>query len=150
MIEQEIEILLIEDSLSDAEMTLRALKKSHLANRVLHLIDGAEALDYLFANGKYIGRRIEDMPKIILLDLKMPKINGKEVLAKIKADERTRRIPVVVLTSSREDPDIQVCYSLGVNAYVVKPVEFEEFQKAISNLGLFWLIVNRPPARQSI
>jgi len=142
---QEVEVLLIEDNPSDAEMTIRALKKSNLANRLLHLKDGSEALDFLFAEGKFSQRFSEHVPKVILLDLKMPKINGIEVLAKIKSDARTRKIPVVVLTSSREDPDIQQCYSLGVNGYVVKPVEFDEFHKAISDLGLYWMIVNESP-----
>jgi two-component system response regulator len=142
---QEIEVLLVEDNESDAEMTIRALRKNNLANRLLHVKDGAEALDFLFCEGEYSGRRIEHIPKVILLDLKMPKINGKEVLQKIKSDDRTKKIPVVVLTSSKEDPDIQECYNLGVNGYVVKPVEFDEFHKAISELGLYWMIVNQPP-----
>jgi two-component system response regulator len=142
---QEIEVLLVEDNMSDAEMTIRALKKNNLANRLLHLKDGAEALDFLFGEGKYSGRQIEQIPKIILLDLKMPKVNGTEVLMKVKSDVRTRKIPVVMLTSSREDPDIRECYQLGANSYVVKPVEFDEFHKVISDLGLYWLIVNEPP-----
>ncbi|MEI9912057.1 MAG: response regulator [Bacteroidota bacterium] len=142
---QEIEVLLVEDNLSDAEMTIRALKKNNLANRLLHLKDGAEALDFLFGEGEYAGRQIEHTPKVILLDLKMPKVNGIEVLAKVKTDPRTKKIPVVVLSSSKEDPDIQECYDLGVNGYVVKPVEFDEFHKAISDLGLYWMIVNQPP-----
>jgi len=142
---QEIEILLVEDNPSDAEMTIRALKKYNLANRLLHVKDGAEALDFIFATGSYATRDIESIPNLILLDLKMPKINGKEVLQKLKEDERTKKIPIVMLTSSREDPDIKACYALGVNAYVVKPVEFDDFQKAISDLGLFWMIVNQPP-----
>jgi two-component system, response regulator len=142
---QEVEVLLVEDNLSDAEMTIRALKKNNLANKLLHVKDGAEALDFLFCEGKYSGRLMEQTPKVILLDLKMPKVNGKEVLQKIKVDNRTRKIPVVVLTSSKEDPDIRECYNLGVNGYVVKPVEFDEFHKAISDLGLYWLIVNEPP-----
>ncbi|HXU28686.1 MAG TPA: response regulator [Bacteroidia bacterium] len=142
---QETEILLVEDSASDAEMTINALKKYNLANKLLHLKDGAAALDYIFAEGKYAGRNIENKPKVILLDLKMPKINGIEVLQKIRADERTKTIPIVMLTSSKEDPDIKKCYDLGVNSYVVKPVEFDEFQKAISNLGLYWMIENQQP-----
>lgn len=142
---QGIQILLVEDSASDAEMTIRALKKNNLANKLVHLKDGADALDFVFAEGEYSERNIEDKPKVILLDLKMPKVNGIEVLQKIRADERTKTIPIVVLTSSKEDPDIKKCYELGVNSYVVKPVEFDEFQKAISNLGLFWMIVNQPP-----
>lgn len=143
--EQDIEVLLVEDNDSDAEMTIRALKKNNLANRLLHLKDGAEALDFLFSEGIYAGLQMKNTPKVILLDLKMPKVTGKEVLMRIKADTRTQKIPVVVLTSSKEDPDIQECYSLGVNGYVVKPVEFDEFHKAISDLGLYWMIVNQPP-----
>jgi len=142
---QEIEVLLVEDNASDAEMTIRALKKNNLVNKLLHLKDGAEALDFIFAEGEYSGRQMENIPKVILLDLKMPKVSGIEVLRRIKTDERTRKIPVVVLTSSKEDPDIQACYALGVNSYVVKPVDFNEFQKAISDLGLFWMIINQPP-----
>jgi two-component system, response regulator len=142
---QEVEVLLVEDNLSDAEMTIRALRKNNFANKLLHVKDGAEALDFIFCEGEYAGRQIEHTPKVILLDLKMPKVNGKEVLQRIKADERTRKIPVVVLTSSKEDPDIKECYNMGVNGYVVKPVEFDEFHKAISDLGLYWLIVNEPP-----
>jgi two-component system response regulator len=142
---KEIEILLVEDSASDAEMTIRALKKNNLANRLLHVKDGEQALDFIFAQGIYSTRQVENAPNLILLDLKMPKVNGKEVLQKLKGDERTKKIPVVVLTSSREDPDIKECYALGVNGYVVKPVEFDAFHKAISDLGLYWMIVNEPP-----
>jgi two-component system, response regulator len=139
----EIQILLVEDNSSDAEMTIASLKKNGLANKLLHVKDGAAALDYIFAEGKYAGRQVEDTPKVILLDLKMPKVNGIEVLEKIRADERTKRIPVVVLTSSKEDPDIHKCYNLGANSYVVKPVEFDKFQKAISDMGFYWMIVNQ-------
>jgi two-component system response regulator len=142
---QDVEILLVEDCESDAEMTILALKKNNILNKLIHLRDGAVALDFIFAEGIYSTRKIENKPKVILLDLKMPKVNGIEVLQKIRGDERTKTIPVVVLTSSKEDPDIKKCYDLGVNSYVVKPVEFDEFQKAISNLGLFWMIVNQPP-----
>ena len=141
----EIEILLAEDNASDAEMTIDALKKNGLANKLLHVKDGAAALDFLFAEGEYAGRNIENKPKVILLDLKMPKVNGIEVLQRIRSDERTKYIPVVMLTSSREDPDIKISYDLGVNSYVVKPVEFDEFQKAITELGLYWMIVNQQP-----
>jgi two-component system response regulator len=140
-----IEVLLVEDNASDAEMTILALNKNNLANKLLHVKDGAAALDFLFAEGEYADRQVENNPKIILLDLKMPKISGIEVLQKIRADERTKTIPVVVLTSSKEDPDIKKCYEMGVNSYVVKPVEFDEFQKAISELGLYWMIVNQQP-----
>jgi len=142
---QEIEILLVEDNASDAEMTIDALSQNNLANKLLHVKDGAEALDFIFAAGNYADRQITDKPKVILLDLKMPKVNGIEVLQKIRSDERTKNIPVVVLTSSKEDPDIKKCYDLGVNSYVVKPVEFDAFQKAISELGLYWMIVNQQP-----
>jgi two-component system response regulator len=142
---QDIEILLVEDSASDAQMTIRALTKNNIANRVLHLRDGAIALDYLFAEGEYRGRQIGNTPNVILLDLKMPKVGGIDVLRKIKSDMRTKTIPVVILSSSKEDPDIQECYRLGANGYVVKPVEFDAFYKAISNLGLYWMIINQPP-----
>ena len=142
---EQIEILLVEDNSSDAEMTIWALKTNNLANNLLHVKDGAAALDFLFAEGKYARRNMDNTLKLILLDLKMPKINGIEVLRRIRSDERTKRIPVVVLTSSKEDPDIQKCYDLGVNSYVEKPVEFDAFQKAISDLGLYWMIVNLPP-----
>jgi two-component system response regulator len=140
---KEVQILLVEDNLSDAEMTINALEKNNLANKLLHVKDGAAALDYIFAEGVYSHRNIEDKPRAILLDLKMPKVNGIEVLQRIKSDERTKTIPVVVLTSSKEDPDIKKCYALGVNSYVVKPVAFDEFQKAISEMGLYWMIVNQ-------
>ena len=144
---KEVEILLVEDNASDAEMTINALKKSNLANKLLHVKDGAAALDFIFAEGEYADRQFENKPKVILLDLKMPKVNGIEVLQKIRTDERTKTIPVVVLTSSKEDPDIKKCYELGVNSYVVKPVEFDEFQKAISEVGLYWMIVNQHHAK---
>lgn len=141
----EIEILLVEDKASDAEMTIHALKKSGLANNLLHLKDGAIALDFIFSEGEFSGRNKEYKPKVILLDLKMPKVNGIEVLQRIRNDERTKSIPVVMLTSSKEDPDIKTCYDLGVNSYVIKPVEFEAFQKVITDLGLYWMIVNQLP-----
>ena len=143
--EHDVEILLVEDNSSDAEMTIRALKKSNISYRLLHLTNGADALDYLFSEGIYLSKQFTVMPKIILLDLKMPKVNGKEVLQKIKADKRTHIIPVVVLTSWKEDPDIEDCYSLGVNGYVVKPVEFDAFEKVVSDLGLYWVLINQPP-----
>ena len=144
-----IEILLVEDSMSDAELTIRALKKKNLANHLVHLKNGAEALDFVFARGPYEGRNPSMAPRVILLDLKMPKVNGLEVLAAIRKDERTKTIPVVVLTSSREDPDIEACYALGVNSYIVKPVEFEKFMKAVSELGLYWLLLNQSPQQSS-
>lgn len=140
---QGVDILLVEDSVSDAEMTIAALKENNLANKLLHLTDGAAALDYIFAQGIYSDRNVDNKPKVILLDLKMPKVSGIEVLEAMRNDKRTKTIPVVILTSSKEDPDIRKCYELGANSYVVKPVEFEAFQKAISGLGLFWMIINQ-------
>ncbi len=141
----QVEILLIEDNPSDAELTLRALKKHNLANKVLWLKDGAEALDYIFATGSYVGRDINHIPKVILLDLKLPKISGIEVLQKIKEDGRAKTIPVVVLTSSREEKDMVESYKLGVNSYIVKPVGFEKFIDAVSEIGLYWLLLNNIP-----
>ncbi|MFI5204415.1 MAG: response regulator [Flavobacteriales bacterium] len=143
--ENNVEILFAEDNMSDAELTIRALKKNNIVNKLLHVKDGAEALDFIFAQGAYANRKMENLPKIILLDLKMPKVNGLEVLEKIKSDGRTKNIPVIVLTSSKEDPDIKKCYALGVNSYVVKPVQFEAFVKAVSDLGLYWMMLNQPP-----
>lgn len=134
-----VEVLLIEDNPEDAELTIRVLKKNNLANNLVHLQDGEEALDFLFAEGN------NNIPKLILLDLKMPKVDGIEVLKKIKSDDQKKIIPVVILTSSKEERDIIESYNLGVNAYVVKPVEFEKFVNAVANLGLFWLILNQPP-----
>lgn len=143
--EENFDILLVEDNLSDAEMTIRALKKSNIINKLKHLRDGDEALDYLFAKGKFIHRNINDIPKVILLDLKMPKVSGLEVLKEIKNDSRTKMIPVVMLTSSKENRDILEGYKLGVNSYIVKPVDFNNFVNAITNLGLYWLLLNQPP-----
>lgn len=142
----DVEILFVEDNLDDARLTIRALKKKNLANNILHLKNGEEAIDYLFAKGIYADRNKTDHPKLILLDLKMPKINGLEVLEAIKADPLTQTIPVVVLTSSQEDPDIRRCYALGVNSYIVKPVNFENFFDAVTKLGVYWLMVNKGPA----
>jgi len=137
-----VEILLVEDNQRDAELTIRALKKNNLANRLVHVQDGAEALDFLFGRGKYAEREINQRPRLVLLDLKLPKVSGLEVLRTIKQHEQTKNIPVVVVTSSIEDPDIQSAYALGVNSYVVKPVQFEAFSEAISRLGIYWLLVN--------
>jgi two-component system response regulator len=141
----EVEILLVEDNPNEVELTLRALKKHNLANKVYVVKDGEEALDFIFAIGAYAGRDIDHHPKVLLLDLKLPKVDGLEVLAGIKADERTKVIPVVVLTSSEEGPDIMQRYELGVNSYIVKPVSFEKFVQAISELGLYWVLLNQPP-----
>ncbi len=139
---EEVEVLLVEDNPSDAELTVRALKKKNLANKLFHVKDGAAAIDFLFAQGDYANRRVENAPKVVLLDLKLPKVDGIEVLRQIKSDERTKTIPVVVMTSSREDRDLETCYALGVNGYVVKPVEFEDFVRAVSDLGFYWLLIN--------
>jgi len=133
-----VEVLLIEDNNEDAELTIRVLKKHNLANNLVHLQDGEAALDFLFAEGS------NNVPRLILLDLKMPKVDGIEVLRKIKTDEQRKMIPVVMLTSSKEERDIIESYKLGVNAYVVKPVEFEKFVEAVAQLGLFWLLLNQP------
>ena len=143
----EIEILLVEDNKRDAELTIRALKKKNLANNLIHLENGADALDYIFAEGIYAARSLDNIPRLILLDLNMPKIGGIEVLQKIKSDERTKKIPVVILTSSKEDPDIEKCYSLGANSYIVKPVEFDKFANTVDELVLYWLVLNQPPSR---
>jgi len=141
-----IDVLLVEDNVDDAELAMRELKKSQVRNNLLHVKDGEEALDFIFAIGKFAGlREIQNVPKLILLDIQMPKVNGIEVLEKIKADERTKAIPVVILTSSNQSPDIKKCYGLGVNSYIIKPVEFEAYAKAIKELGLYWLLLNRPP-----
>lgn len=145
---QEVEILLVEDNPTDAELAIRALKKNGLANSLVWVKDGAEALDFVFAQGEYAARSVMNGPKVILLDLRLPKVDGMEVLRRIKEDERTRTIPVVVLTSSREDRDVAESYKLGVNSYISKPVEFDEFAKTVSELGLYWLLVNHPPVLQ--
>jgi len=141
---EEVEVLLVEDNPNDVELTLRALDRHRLANNVLVVRDGAEALDFVFAEGSYRGRKIENGPKVILLDLKLPKVDGLEVLRRIKADERTAAQPVVVLTSSQEEKDIVRSYQLGVNSYIVKPVNFDKFVEAVSELGLYWLLLNKP------
>lgn len=141
----EVEILLVEDNETDAELTIRALKRNNLTNKLVWVKDGAEALEFIFATGEYSQRDMEGLPRLILLDLRMPKVDGLEVLQAIKADERTRKIPVVVLTSSKEDRDIVESYELGVNSYVSKPVEFDEFTEAVSTLGLYWMLLNNPP-----
>ena len=141
-----VDILLVEDNPHDLELALRALKKRHLANKVVVARDGAEALDFIFGTGEYAHRQIENRPKVVLLDLKLPKVDGLEVLRRIKSDERTKVIPVVVLTSSEEERDIVESYRLGVNSYMVKPVDFEQFINCVSELGLYWLVCNKPPA----
>ncbi|WP_435626297.1 response regulator [Candidatus Ferrigenium straubiae] len=140
-----VEILLVEDNPTDAELAMVALKERNLANKLVWVKDGAEALDFLFATGAYTCRKVEDCPRVVLLDLRLPKVDGLEVLRHIKADERTRRIPVVVLTSSKEDRDVVASYDLGVNSYIGKPVDFDEFTRVVSELGLYWLLINQPP-----
>ncbi len=139
-----VEILLVEDSPEDRELTMRALRKANLANRIEIARDGAEALDFIFCEGAHAGRKIEDVPRVILLDLKLPKVDGLEVLRRIKGDPRTQMIPVVMLTSSKEQSDVVESYRLGVNSYIVKPVNFEGFAKAVQELGMYWLLLNQP------
>jgi CheY-like chemotaxis protein len=143
--DREVEILLVEDNSTDAELCIRALKRSNLANNLVWVKDGAEALDFLFATGAYADRDVMCPPKVVLLDLRLPKVDGMEVLRRVKEDERTRTIPIVVLTSSKEERDVAASYKVGVNSYISKPVEFDEFAKTVSDLGLYWLLVNRPP-----
>jgi len=145
MSENRVEILLVEDDPNDVELTLHTFKAHNLANRIEVVRDGAEALAFIFCTGAYAHRRVEDGPKVILLDLKLPKVDGLEVLRRVKADPRTRLIPVVVLTSSREERDIVESYALGVNSYIVKPVNFEQFTEAVRSLGMYWLLLNQPP-----
>jgi len=141
----DVEILFAEDSSEDAMLTIRALKKSGFANKLHHVKDGAEALDFLYCRGVYAARSATHHPKLILLDLKMPKISGMEVLAQIKSDANLRSIPVVILTSSKEDPDIQKCYALGVNSYITKPVESDNFFNVIKEIGLYWMVLSQLP-----
>jgi two-component system response regulator len=139
----EIEILLIEDNPDDAMLTIAALQKKDLANKLIHLKDGVEALDFIYGTGAYEGRRTDVIPKVILLDLKMPRLNGLEVLAKIKSDPQTAMIPVVVLTSSFEDSDVKRAYQLGANSFIVKPVEFDSFAQTVANVGVYWVVLNQ-------
>ena len=138
-------ILLVEDNPDDEVLTLRALRKNNIANQVVVARDGSGALDYLFAQNQYAGRDVTDWPAVVLLDLKLPKVGGLEVLKKIRNDERTRALPVVVLTSSKEEQDVTESYGLGVNSYVRKPVEFSQFVEAVKHIGLYWLLLNEPP-----
>jgi CheY-like chemotaxis protein len=145
----EVEILLVEDNPDDRELTMRALKRHNLVNRLHAVEDGEEALDFLFAEGRYAVREGQRLPRIVCLDLKLPKVDGLEVLRRLRSDPRTRTLPVVVLTSSREERDVVESYRLGVNSYVVKPVEFEAFARAVSELGLYWLLLNQRPTERA-
>jgi len=145
MFDKIVEILLVEDNPNDVELTLHALEKNHFSNPVHVVRDGAEALDYIYGSGEYSGRDVNHQPRVILLDLKLPKIDGLEVLRRLKADPATAMIPVVVLTSSREERDIIESYKLGVNSYITKPVDFEQFNAAVQTLGMYWLLLNQPP-----
>jgi CheY-like chemotaxis protein len=147
MTDNTVEILLVEDNPNDVELALRALKKNHLANRIHVVRDGAEALEFIFCTGEYETRQKENcrQPKVILLDLKLPKVDGLEVLRRLKGDEQTRSIPVVMMTSSREERDVVESYRLGVNSYIVKPVDFDQFTVAVHQLGMYWLLINNPP-----
>jgi two-component system, response regulator len=140
-----VDIILVEDNPDDAELSIRALNKNKIVNALVHLKDGQEALDYIFCKGVYENRNIKDIPKVILLDIKMPRVDGIEVLKRIKADPCTKMIPVVLLTSSKEEKDILESYQLGVNSYIVKPVNFDSFIKVVSDLGLYWLLLNQLP-----
>ncbi len=146
MADNYVEILLVEDNPNDVELALHALKRNNLANHIHVVRDGAEALDFIFCTGAYAHRNLANSPKVILLDLKLPKVDGLEVLRQVKGDPRTQAIPVVVLTSSREELDIVESYQLGVNSYIVKPVDFEQFTEAVRQLGLYWVLLNQPPS----
>ena len=141
----EVEILLVEDNPNDAELGLRALKKHNLTNNIHLVKDGAEALEFIFGTGAYAGRNMGNKPKVIFLDLKLPKVDGLEVLRKVKSDERTRAIPIVVLTSSHEERDVVESYKFGVNSYIVKPVDFDKFIHAVAELGMYWMLLNKQP-----
>ena len=145
MHDMRVEILLVEDNPHDVELTLHALRESHVTNPVHVVRDGAEALEFIFCTGAYASRNMNNTPKVILLDLKLPKVDGLEVLRRVKSDPRTAKIPVVVLTSSREERDIVESYQLGVNSYIVKPVDFEQFTAAVRQVGLYWVLLNQPP-----
>lgn len=144
-ISKEIDILIVEDNSTDAELTIRALKKNNLANKIFLVEDGEEALDFLFARNKYTDRKNNENPKVVFLDLKLPKVDGLEVLKAIKSDDTLKTIPVVVLTSSNEESDIVKSYQLGVNSFITKPVDFEKFMIAVKEIGFYWLLLNQPP-----
>lgn len=146
MISEAVEILLVEDNPSDLELSLRALKETNLCNSIHVARDGEEALDFIFCRGKYSGKQLNELPRVVLLDLKLPLIDGMEVLRQVRADPRTKHIPVVVLTASTEERDVVESYALGVNSYITKPVDFDQFGAAMRTVGMYWLLLNRPPA----
>lgn len=145
MTEKIIEILLVEDDKNDAELAIRSLDKNNVSNNIVWVKDGEEAVDFLLGNGDYSGRNISNQPKIVLLDLKLPKLDGIEVLQKIRENKLTRKLPVVMLTSSKEEKDVVKSYDLGVNSYIVKPLDFDDFAKAISDIGMYWVVMNQSP-----
>jgi two-component system response regulator len=147
--DNEVEVLLVEDNPQDADLAMRTFRKGNLANNIHWVEDGEEALEFLFCRGRYANRARKRQPKVVLLDLKLPKVDGLEVLQAIKADEQTRSIPVVVVTSSRQDPDIDKAYALGANSYVVKPIDFDQFSNSMASLGYYWLLVNQPSHRET-
>ena len=142
-----VEILLIEDNPYEAELAIRSLRKYNFSNHLHHIDDGADALDFIFERGQYVSMSGRVKPKLILLDIKLPRVDGIEILRQLKADEKTKTIPVVILTSSKENQDVKACYELGANSYIVKPVGFDSFAKAVAELGMYWMLLNNPPER---
>jgi two-component system response regulator len=147
MISDAVEILIVEDNPTDLELTLRALKEHNLCNSVHVARDGEEALDFIFCREKFAGKRLDELPRVILLDLKLPLVDGLEVLRQVRADPRTQRVPVAVLTTSTEERDVVESYALGVNSYITKPVDFDQFREAMRTIGMYWLLLNRPPTQ---
>lgn len=145
--QQKVDIILVEDNPDEAELAIRSLTKHHLANNLIHLDDGEAAMNFIFSEGEYSGNLHPQTPKLILLDLNLPKVNGLDILKRIKSDPRTQKIPIVLLTSSREERDVMESYKLGVNSYIVKPVDFNSFSKAILDMGMYWLVLNEPPTK---